>query len=216
MQIEDYTDPTDPYAPRKGASKLAAAAKRERQDDEPITPRVIPARRYVPFGVGAIVLIVLMIGAATYQLPGARPLAIATAPARMFQTSHQASQEARTATIAPTPLPAVMIPAYASPVGALLGEITADRQIVPVAHYGTGWIAYQDGAGLVWLRASDRPDLALIGPDLAPAGRGLTTSNEPKAPPPPAEPDKGTKQAPDRAARHAAAVARERQQHEVP
>lgn len=201
----DFPNPNDPatYTPRHKASQAVAAAKRARQggdDPEPLTP--LAARRYVPFGVGAIVLIVLMIGAASYQLAqlsSAKPLQItpaAPAPARAFGTgpkiSPTASQEARTdptATIR-------TIGAYASPDGVLLGQIEEDREIVPVAHYGDAWVqADVAGSGLVWLRASDVPHLALTGPDLAPApvGRGLTVNNDDWTPPeptpePPAEP----------------------------
>jgi hypothetical protein len=202
MNIEDYVHPDDPHAPRPRASQAVAAAKRaQRLDDpEPLTP-VVPARRYVPFGVGALLLIVLMIGAASYQLaqlPSAKPLQITPVPTAAAQAfgvdpkiSPVASQEARTA---PTVIVRT-IGAYAAPDGVLLGQVEETRQIVPVAHSGSDWVqADVSGSGLVWLRASDVPHLAIIGPDLAPQpqGRGLTISNDwtppEPTPVPPAEP----------------------------
>lgn len=82
----DYEYP-DPYAPRPDASKRVAALHRAVQvgrpthDTEPIAPLARPARRYLPFAIGAA-LIVLIIGAASYQLsrlPSAQPLAITPA-----------------------------------------------------------------------------------------------------------------------------------------
>jgi len=227
MNIEAYEDPTDPYAPRPKASQTVAAAKRATQSHDstaPITP-IIQRRRFaIPFGIGAAVLITLMIAAASYQLarlPG-RPLAIT--PAHAFNHAQEATSAPISAPMATIPTVA-MVSAYAAPDGLLLGQIESTRQITPVAHYGTIWIAYQDGAGLVWLRSSDRPDLALAGPDLAPVaaqpaqtGRGLTVDTIDWTPPaasaaPPAEPTIGQKDAPDRAARHAAAVARDHETH---
>lgn len=175
------------FEPRPDASKQVAAAHRARQDDEaPELTTPATTRAAVPFGIGALLVTLLMIGMASYQLsraPG-RPLAITPAPtdapAQAFSTGPKIAPTAAPApTSAPTALPRT-IGAYAAPDGALLGQIAADRAIVPVAHYGTGWIAYQDGTGLVWLRASDVPGLALVGPDLAPiaaqpqTGQGLT------------------------------------------
>lgn len=76
----------------------------------------------------------------------------------------------------PSPLPATppavagrLLIAFASPDGVILGAIESTRAITPTAHYGDTWIqADVAGSGLVWLRASDAPDLALTGPDLAP------------------------------------------------
>lgn len=208
MKLTDYQDP-DAYTPRPKASQTVAAQKRaQRHDTEPITPVALPTRRYaVPFGIGAIVLILLMIGAASYQLTqlgSARPLAVTPGP------STAAFLEAPTSAPAPSAAPTAAprtIGAYAAPDGLLLGQIEEDRTITPVAHYGSGWIqADVAGSGVVWLRASDVPNLALTGPDLAPVaaqppaqtGRGLTLDTsgqggwEPPAAatpePPPAEP----------------------------
>jgi hypothetical protein len=80
MELHDYVSPEpdilrDDYEPRPKASQHVAAfhrakASRPTHDTEPIQPIALPSttRNYVPFGIGALVLIVLMIGAATYQL----------------------------------------------------------------------------------------------------------------------------------------------------
>jgi hypothetical protein len=90
MELNNYEDPaTDPYAPDPRASQKLAAKKRAAaatpgrptHETEPITPLQL-SRRYVPFGVGAAVLILLMIGMASWQLghTPAKPLQIETAP----------------------------------------------------------------------------------------------------------------------------------------
>jgi hypothetical protein len=62
-----------------------------------------------------------------------------------------------------------MADAYAAPNGARLGAIEATRAITPTAHYGGDWIqADVQGSGVIWLKASDWPALAIVGPDLAP------------------------------------------------
>jgi len=72
-------------------------------------------------------------------------------------------------TVAPTTEPVRMLGAYAAPDGALLGQIEETRAITPTAHYGGDWVqADVSGSGRVWLRAGDMPNLALVGPDLAP------------------------------------------------
>ena len=225
MQIEDYDYP-DAYAPDPRASQRVAAAKRAQpgrptHDTEPIAPLKLNARRYVPFGIGALVLIVLMIGAASYQLgrlPTATPLAITPGPSTAAFLAAPTPSPA--ATTAPTATPRT-IGAYAAPDGLLLGQIEEDREIIPVAHYGSAWVqADVHGSGRVWLRAQDVPDVAITGPDLAPVaaqppqtGRGPNVSNEWTPPvPPAAAPAKGSKPADDRAARHAAARLRNQQQ----
>lgn len=190
----------DPYAPRPDASKRAATKHRATTDDRRPTddlPLVSPLRRHAP--IALVLIAVLMIGAASYQLaqlPSARPLAITP-----VSTAADAAALAVRLTDAPTATPAhAMIDAYAAPDGSLLGQIEETRQIIPVAHYGSSWIqADVSGSGLVWLRAVDAPDLALVGPDLAPRqaqqGRGLadeqpdTWTPPAPTPVPPAEPD---------------------------
>lgn len=101
MQIEDHTDEsTDPYAPRPRASQAVAAAHRAAADaPDPIAPATRPA---LPFGIGAAILIVLMIGMATWQLSvgTARPLAIPPAA-----TTRSAFSAPPTAAPAPTAAP---------------------------------------------------------------------------------------------------------------
>jgi hypothetical protein len=222
MDLRDYEDPdapsfeadyhTDPYAPRARASQEVAAQKRARptHDTEPLTPITTPARKPGTAElVGGLLVIVLMIGATAWQL--------GRTPAQPLQI-----------TSAPTAAPAT-IGAYAAPDGLLLGQIEVDRMISPVAHFGSDWLqADVEGSGLVWLRAGDVPGLALTGPDLAPraaaapapqTGQGMTVDQgggwtppaEPAAPPAVEPPATGQKEAPDRAARHAAAVARDQQ-----
>lgn len=82
------------------------------------------------------------------------------------------AQTSGAGTPVPSPPPAaaaLMLPAYDRPDGATLGQIEATRAITPTAHYGSAWIqADVAGSGLIWLRASDFPRLAIVGPDLAP------------------------------------------------
>lgn len=213
MNLNDYDGPPDPYAPRPKASQAVAAAKRAAQpgrpthDTEPIAPLATRTRYAVPFGIGAALLIALMIMAASYQLarlPGAQPLAITPSAQAFASASAVAAQNGAGATEAPMPTPQAMINAYAAPDGLLLGQIELDRMILPVAHYGSGWIqADVAGSGLIWLRAADVPDVAIVGPDLAPVaaqppqtGHGPNVSDwtPPEAPsapesaPPAAEP----------------------------
>lgn len=194
MNLTEYENPSDPYAPRARASQTVAAQKRAAaaspgrptHDTEPITPigLATPARQYVPFGIGALVIILLMIGMASYQLSreGARPLQLTSVP-----TEAAPSVALAAPTLAPTAVPDVTtINAYAAPEGQLLGPIETDRMITPIAHYGGGWIqADVEGSGVVWLRKGDLPDVALTGPDLAPhtaaapqTGQGLTISGQ--------------------------------------
>jgi hypothetical protein len=87
-----------------------------------------------------------------------------------------ATQASRDSAAKPSPLPATapavagrLLIAFASPDGEVLGAIESTRAITPTAHYGDTWIqADVAGSGLVWLRASDSPDLAIVGPDLSP------------------------------------------------
>lgn len=157
-------------------------------------------------------------------------------------TAPQAPVQLRTqptAQIMPTPVPATpvptvppvaMLPAFAAPNGVQLGTIEVTRTIVPVAHFGSDWIqADVSGSGRIWLRASDWPALAVVGPDLAPKPAPVV-ADVPVWQPPiavelpsaediqqaltiPAQPNV-TKPADDRAARHAAAVARAREAHD--
>lgn len=172
----------DDYEPRPKASQTVAAKKRRpTTDDRRLTnddaSSTIPARRLLPFGIGAIILIVAILATQQQFDRAPSPLAITPGP------STAAFLSAPTAAPAPTTEPTVTIRtigAYAAPDGLLLGQIEADRQISPIAHYGAGWVqADVSGSGVVWLRVSDVPGVAIVGPDLVPAaaapqtGRGL-------------------------------------------
>ena len=89
------------------------------------------------------------------------------APARMVDPS-AAMQSNGNAITQPSPIAVAMLPAYAAP-DVPLGQIESTRAITPVAHFGEDWIqAIVSGSGRIWLRASDWPDLAIVGLDLAP------------------------------------------------
>jgi hypothetical protein len=103
------------------------------------------------------------------------------------QSSPAAPQSGGDVTATPSPtapaVPAVMLPAFAAPDGARLGEIESTRAITPTAHYGDAWIqADVQGSGRVWLRVSDFPSLTITGPDLAPRP---TATPRPYVPPTP-------------------------------
>lgn len=198
MELSDYEN--DPYAPDPRASQRVAAQKRQRpaHDTEPITPIAARSRSALPFGIGALIVVLLMIGMASYglaRLPSAVPLAITPVPTDAPAFLAAAPEASPAPPLAPTAAPRT-IGAYASPDGLLLGQIEVDRQITPVAHFGTLWIqADVEGSGMVWLRKSDVPDAALIGPDLAPVaqqpqtGRGLTVDQGGGWTPPDATPE---------------------------
>src|SRR4051812_5275248 len=192
------------FEPRPRASQEVAAARRaQRHDTEPITPLALPTRQYVPFGVGALLIILLMIGMA-YQITQAPALPLQITPVSTEVATDAPSALAAAPTPAPTDVPPVAkINAYAAPDGLLLGQIETTRQITPVAHYGSGWIqADVERSGRVWLRKADVPAVAMVGPDLAPVaavsapstGRGLTVDQgggewtPPTATPEPAAP----------------------------
>jgi hypothetical protein len=124
--------------------------------------------------IGVVVVLVLRFGMSGDAAP--QPPASAPAP----------PQRSGDATATPSPIPAtpaVMLPAYAAPNGAALGQIEATRAITPTAHYSSDWIqADVQGSGLVWLRAADWPRLTITGPDLAPRP---TATARPYVPPTP-------------------------------
>lgn len=109
--------------------------------------------------------------------PAAPPRAPATIPATALPSP---------VSRLPSPVPVAMLPAYSAP-GVPLGQIEATRPITVVAHFGQDWIAYRDGSGLVWLRASDWPLLTIAGPDLAPPPTATPAPYVPPTatPPPP-------------------------------
>lgn len=179
-------------------------------DAQRITPRTLTRTEWVTLvAVALMAAFVLIYAWSTPQTPVA-PRSVPTAV--IMPT-------AAPATPVPTAAPIAMLPAYAAPDGAQLGTIEVTRTIVPVAHFGADWIqADVQGSGRIWLRARDWPALAIVGPDLAPKA-AIAAWQPPIAvelPSPqdiaqaltiPAQPN-GTKPADDRAAAHAAAVAR--------
>lgn len=88
------------------------------------------------------------------------------------------------APITPTAPPVRFLVAFAAPDGVLLGAVESTRAMTPTAHYGDGWIqANVQGSGLIWLRATDSPELAIVGPDLAPRAPAAAPVYVPAAPP---------------------------------
>lgn len=184
------------FKPRPDASKRVAAAKRAQlsDDPEPATPLTSRAHRYVPFGVGALVLVLLMIGMGGYQLAQlpARPLAI-TPSAQAFEKDPVAAPVAAQDGPRATEAPERTIAAYAAPDdGARLGPVELWRiPTVPIAHYGSDWIQHDvTGSGLVWFKQSDL-HAVIAGPDLMPPtpvpqiGRGMTIYRPGATPTPP-------------------------------
>lgn len=200
MKIEEYESPpqdfAEEYAPDPRASqnlsarKRAAAPGRPSHDTEPIRPlRTIP---YLPIGVGVILVVAAIVATSSqFGRAPATPLAITPGPST---AALLASQTEPTATPEIAPTTETTINAYDAPGGHIIGPIGIDRMMTPIAHAGGDWIQSDvAGSGLVWLRASDVPDLAIVGPDLAaPApqtGRGLTVEQGGGAPAAPATPE---------------------------
>jgi len=113
--------------------------------------------------ISAAVVVPLLLAALLYISSSSTPTAPVTPP-------RAPTAPAATSAPVPTAPPIVaMLPAFAAPDGAQLGAIEATRAITPTAHYGSAWIqADVAGSGRIWLRASDWPQLAIVGPDLAP------------------------------------------------
>lgn len=121
LQDEAPRDFNQEYAPDPRASQRVAAQRRARQDDEDApraaTRRPIPPALVAAIGILAIAGVVVL---AFWQYSVSRPMAVeqrmvATEPARMFQTSYQASPAPRTATEVPPP-PTFTPPPVATPV----------------------------------------------------------------------------------------------------
>lgn len=123
-----------------------------------------------------VALIVIGIAIYRFGFSGDAPAPPASVPV--------ATQTGGGAVLTPSPIPAVLRQAYSAP-DVPLGQIEATRAITPVAHFGMDWIAYRDGNGLVWLRASDWPQLPIIGPDLAPPPTPAYVAPAATPPPPP-------------------------------
>jgi len=141
----------------------APAAPAAPAGEAPPKPPITRQEQLIGAGIGLVLLIIVSIlwsrwqGAATVT-----PVSVATT-----------ISVPTAAPVPPTP-PAVMLPAFAAPSGIELGVIESSRAITPTAHYGLVWIqADVAGSGLVWLRASDFPSLAIVGPDLAPRPTAL-------------------------------------------
>ena len=160
-------DLPDPFADHTTAPDRAVPTKRPMSRAE-----------YIGLSIVAIALAIVFV--VWLGSSGERP---AVAP----QPAPAAPQEYGGRTPVPPPTPeAVMLPAFAAPDGAELGQIEATRAITTVAHYGADWIqADVQGSGLVWLRVSDWPQLAIVGPDLAPQP---TATARPVPPTPTPEP----------------------------
>lgn len=111
MKIEDYESPAiaDKYAPRAKASQIAAGRHRDRIT-EPLTPittvRNPKPANYLPIAIGAVVLVLAMVGMITWQLRRPlQPLAIQAAPTAA-STSTPTAAPTNTPTVAPTSTPA--------------------------------------------------------------------------------------------------------------
>jgi hypothetical protein len=166
-------------APRSLADLLPAVAA---PADQTITRTPITKAEWVSMIVTALLFVGLF---AWLIFSGDAPRSAPPQSPAATQTSGDSAAK-------PSPLPATpfavagrLLIAFASPDGIVLGAIESTRAITPTAHYGDSWIqADVQGSGLVWLRASDAPDLAVTGPDLAPRRPAAA----PQAPALPAEP----------------------------
>ena len=141
MRIEDYESPAiaDASAPRRNASQLAAAKHRDRIT-EPLTPLApvrnpIPAN-YLPLAIGALVLVLAMIGMVTWQLSHPlRPMAIQTAPTAA-PTYAPTAAPTYAPTAAPTYAPTAA-PTYA-PTAAPAAPAAAPAEHLPEQPVGRG------------------------------------------------------------------------------
>lgn len=134
-----------------------------------------PTKGEIASMIGMGLLLIALLGY-LYVSRASAPAVSLRSPATAPATPAATVQPSGDGTVTPSPIlaatPAVtgrLLIAFAAPDGQPLGAIEATRAITPTAHYGDGWIqADVQGSGLVWLRASDSPDLAIVGPDLAP------------------------------------------------
>lgn len=111
------------------------------------------------------------------------PQARATAPATAAQSGDRVLEPSPSPAATPATAGRLLV-AFAAPEGSVLGPIESTRAITPTAHYGQAWIqADVAGSGLVWLRASDAPELAIVGPDLRPRPTAVPAT-QPPAPAP--------------------------------
>lgn len=113
---------------------------------------------------GALILLALILAAYAASRAPTRPAAPSAAPLTAAALAMRAAP-----TAAPTPPVARSLIAFASPDGTALGAIESTRVMTATAHAGNIWVqADVQGSGLIWLRAADVPDLAIVGPDLTP------------------------------------------------
>lgn len=134
-----------------------------------------------------IIAVVALVVAITIALLFGRALVTTPTPAQTQPTAAPASIQAPL----PTLPPVAMIAAYGAPNEAPRWQIEATRVITPLAHFGSDWLqADVQGSGVIWLKASDWPQLAIIGPDLAPrpTARPAQAPVVPAATPPPPPP----------------------------
>ena len=213
--------PTPDAAPAMAAPTVALPTMRRGAQSPQRVPR-IPRSMIVLYAGGMIGLVLI-----------ALTVWFGAAPARITPAPTAIASNVTSPTFAPraTPAPA-MIAAYGAPNEAPRWQIEATREMTPVAHLGDDWIqADVQGSGVIWLKASDWPSLAVIGPDLAVQPTAIPVARravQPAAEPPivvslPSPGDVqqaltipaqtiGERPADDRAAHHAAAVARDHDQ----
>lgn len=234
MDLHDYEPSAQPIdgTPRPNASQTVAARRRRQPAPEPRTPTTAaaPTRLSVPFGVVALLIILLMIGMASYQLSRSPARPLQTTPARgNLSTSAPAAVAAPSAT--PTSAPEAIASAYAAPDGARLGPVDLSGEMVlAVARAGADWVQLKRPSGdRVWFRRADLPSNLSVPdtlPDLSPRSAApapfiapQTSSGQAAEQPaiqveqPPAverapASSTGQKEAPARADAHATAVAR--------
>lgn len=185
---------TDDDRDKNGFIRLSPPAAEVVSDPPPPAPPAPPAAlprpplsprlRYQLTMAGAAIAGLLLVLASVRFSAAPSVIGTATIVATLAATSAPA---ATLPTGAPaTAQPVVMLDAYAAPNEAPEWQIEATRAITPTAHYGSQWIqADVAGSGLLWLRASDVPDLEITGPDLAPrpTARPLPTATPEPQPP---------------------------------
>jgi hypothetical protein len=153
------------------SSRQAIAGPRQAADDVP-DPQALPpphgqarswlagSARLTPALIAAVLVVLLLLGGVALWFGRAR------APVMTPTTDRRPPTAAPAATIVPHPIAQFL--AFAAP-DVPLGMIESTRAITPTAHYGAGWIqADVQGSGRIWLRASDWPELAIVGLDLTP------------------------------------------------
>ena len=144
--------------------------------EKPATPPIVGRIEQI------IAVVVLIVTIAVATLFG-RALLTTPTPAQLQQTA----EIAPTAAPIPETPPVAMIDAYGAPNEAPRWQIEATRSITPVAHFGSDWIqADVAGSGVIWLRAADWPQLAIVGRDLAPPAPAPYVPAVAPPPPPPA------------------------------